>query len=204
MKFKKRKAAAEKNLAAESQNLLRVQDILTELEKQIGPLQLQSQKAREYLNFKEELKKYEIGLFRMDYDSLQKEMDELRINTENTAKELEQAKAEKEQSKAQYDEIEASIAEFDHSIERKKEKVNNNKLLRTNFESEVRITKEKISSVTQGKEYYKERMDALEASRAEAEAELKGYQETSGEPVFQPRRPNSRLDKIRHMFQKIM
>ena len=31
-----------------------------------------------------------------------------------------------------------------------------------------------------------------------------GYQETSGEPVFQPRRPNSRLDKIRHMFQKIM
>ena len=34
--------------------------------------------------------------------------------------------------------------------------------------------------------------------------ELKGYQETSGEPVFQPRRPNRRLDKIRHMFQKIM
>ena len=33
--------------------------------------------------------------------------------------------------------------------------------------------------------------------------ELKGYQETSGEPVFQPRRPNSRLDKLRHMFQKI-
>ncbi len=183
VKFKKRKAAAEKNLAAESQNLLRVQDILTELEKQIGPLQLQSQKAREYLNFKEELKKYEIGLFRMDYDSLQKEMDELRINTENTAKELEQAKAEKEQSKAQYDEIEASIAEFDHSIERKKEKVNNNKLLRTNFESEVRITKEKISSVTQGKEYYKERMDALEASRAEAEAELKGYQENQKESL---------------------
>ena len=34
--------------------------------------------------------------------------------------------------------------------------------------------------------------------------ELKGYQETSGEPVFQPRRPNSRIDKVRHMFQKIM
>ena len=33
--------------------------------------------------------------------------------------------------------------------------------------------------------------------------ELKGYQEISGEPVLQPRRPNSRLDKVRHMFQKI-
>ncbi|EBX3788647.1 elongation factor G, partial [Salmonella enterica subsp. enterica serovar Infantis] len=35
-------------------------------------------------------------------------------------------------------------------------------------------------------------------------AELKGYQETSEEPVVQPCRPNSRLDKVRHMFQKIM
>lgn len=183
VKFKKRKATAEKNLAAESQNLLRVQDILTELEKQVGPLQVQSQKAREYLNLKEELKKYEIGLFRMDYDSLQKEIEEIQVNSDNTARELEQAKAEKEKSRSQYEEIEASIAEFDHSIERKKEKVNNNKLLRTNFESEVRITKEKISSVAQGKEYYKERTDTLEANRVEAEEELKNYTDNQKEAL---------------------
>lgn len=183
VKFKKRKATAEKNLAAESQNLLRVQDILTELEKQIGPLQMQSQKAREYLNLKEELKKYEIGLFRMDYDSLQKEIEEIQVNSGNTARELEQAKAEKEKSRSQYEEIEASIAEFDHSIERNKEKVNNNKLLRTNFESEVRITKEKISSLAQGKEYYKERTDALEANRTEAEEELKNYTDNQKEAL---------------------
>ena len=34
--------------------------------------------------------------------------------------------------------------------------------------------------------------------------ELKGYQAAVGEPVIQPRRPNSRLDKVRHMFQKVM
>ena len=33
--------------------------------------------------------------------------------------------------------------------------------------------------------------------------ELKGYQAVVGEPVIQPRRPNSRLDKVRHMFSKI-
>ena len=33
--------------------------------------------------------------------------------------------------------------------------------------------------------------------------ELKGYQATVGEPIIQPRRPNSRLDKVRHMFSKI-
>lgn len=34
--------------------------------------------------------------------------------------------------------------------------------------------------------------------------ELKGYQAADGKPVIQPRRPNSRLDKVRYMFQKIM
>lgn len=32
--------------------------------------------------------------------------------------------------------------------------------------------------------------------------ELKGYQIAAGEPVSQPRRPNSRIDKVRHMFNK--
>ncbi len=185
VKFKKRKATAEKNLAAESQNLLRVKDILTELEKQVGPLEVQSQKAKEYLNLKEELKRYEIGLFRMDYDSLQSEIGELKKNNANTSQELEQAKREKENSKSQYEAVEESIAEFDRSIQKKKDKVNQDKLLMTNFESEVRITKEKIASVTQGKEYYKERIDALEESRTATEGELKDYRENQKDALAQ-------------------
>ena len=34
--------------------------------------------------------------------------------------------------------------------------------------------------------------------------ELKGYQAAVGQPVIQPRRPNNRLHKVRHMFQKVM
>ena len=183
VKFKKRKAAAEKNLAVESQNLLRVQDILAELEKQVGPLEVQSQKAKEYLNLKEDLKRFEIGLFLMDYDSLQNEISEIDKNAENTKKELEEAKEESEKSKSQYEEITEGVAEFDRSIERKKEKVNQNKLLMTQFESEVRITKEKISSVTQGKEYYKERTDALTQSRVETESELAEYMDSQKEAL---------------------
>lgn len=175
VKFKKRKASAEKSLEAESQNLLRVEDILTELEKQVGPLMEQSKKAREYLHLKDELKRQEVGLFRMDYESLQQETEEIEKNLSHTRGELETAKEEKEQSRSQYDEVETSIAEFDRSVERKKEKVNQDKLLINNFESEIRITQEKISSVTQGKEYYKERTDAMELARASAEEELSEY-----------------------------
>ncbi len=177
VKFKKRKMAAEKNLEVESQNLLRVEDILAELEKQVGPLETQARKAREYMTLRENLKSYEIGLFRMDYESLQDEISEIDKNVENTKKELEAAKEEKERSKSAYDEAENTIAEFDRAIERKKEKVNQNKLLMTNFESEIRITREKIAAATQGKEYYRERTDALEESRRAVEEELAAYRE---------------------------
>ena len=185
VKFKKRKSAAEKNLEAEAQNLLRVRDILTELERQVGPLQEQSQKAREYLRLKDELKKYEVGLFLMDYESLHQETEDIEKILSDTYHNLEEAKKEKEQSRSEYDAVEASIAEFDQSVDRKKEKVNKNKLLINNFEGEIRITKEKIASVTQGKEYYKERSDTLEISKQAAEEELAEYSSEQKEVLEQ-------------------
>jgi len=50
VKFKRRKATAIKKLENERANLVRVNDILSELEKQVGPLQVQSEKAKEYLS----------------------------------------------------------------------------------------------------------------------------------------------------------
>ncbi|MFR4439953.1 MAG: chromosome segregation SMC family protein, partial [Hungatella sp.] len=60
VKFKRRKLIAQKKLEEEKQNLVRVNDILSELEKQVGPLKRQSETAREYLQRKEELKQYEV------------------------------------------------------------------------------------------------------------------------------------------------
>ena len=54
VKFKRRKNMSVKKLEEERQNLLRVNDILTELEKQVGPLERQAETTREYLKKKEE------------------------------------------------------------------------------------------------------------------------------------------------------
>ena len=55
VKFKRRKDIAEKKLEEEQANLERIQDIVSELEKQVGPLEKQSEKARKYLSFRDEL-----------------------------------------------------------------------------------------------------------------------------------------------------
>ena len=70
VKFKRRKSMSVKKLEEEQQNLIRVNDILSELEKQVGPLERQSEKAREYLKKKEELKTYDINMFLLEADRL--------------------------------------------------------------------------------------------------------------------------------------
>ena len=63
VKFKRRKAIAQKKLEDEKQNLVRVSDILGELEKQVGPLEKQAASAREYLRLREEMKRFDVNLF---------------------------------------------------------------------------------------------------------------------------------------------
>ncbi len=90
VKFKRRKAAAEKKLEDEQQNLVRVNDILSELERQIGPLERQAEKAKDYLRKKEELKKYDVNVFLLDMARIKEQLSELEEKCGNTQRELEE------------------------------------------------------------------------------------------------------------------
>ena len=61
VKYKKRKDSALKQLEKERDNLLRVNDILSEVEGRVGPLEKQSETAKEYLKKKSELEKLDVN-----------------------------------------------------------------------------------------------------------------------------------------------
>ena len=73
VKYKRRKALTEKNLAEEQQNLSRVRDILYELEKQVGPLEKQSETARIYLKHRDTLKQYDANMYLLSFYQLKKD-----------------------------------------------------------------------------------------------------------------------------------
>ena len=77
VKYKKRKATAQKKLENERENLVRVNDILAELERQVGPLERQAEKARIYLKKKEELKKIDLHLFLLEMEQRKAELANL-------------------------------------------------------------------------------------------------------------------------------
>ncbi|MBR5155650.1 MAG: chromosome segregation protein SMC [Clostridia bacterium] len=81
-KYKYRKNDAEKKLERTQENLTRVTDIMTELEGQIEPLRHQSEKAKKYLNLRDELKTIEVNAsvvsiekYREDLKAAEKEYD---------------------------------------------------------------------------------------------------------------------------------
>ena len=71
-----------KKLAQAEDNLIRLRDILSELESRVGPLKHQSEKAEKFLVLSEEKKKLEIGLWLHNIDKLR---DDLRKQEDNIA-----------------------------------------------------------------------------------------------------------------------
>ena len=83
VKFKRRKDISQKKLEEEQANMERIQDILSELEKQLAPLERQSGKAKNYLQLRDKLLLYEANLFLLEMKEAEKGLEELAENIEN-------------------------------------------------------------------------------------------------------------------------
>ena len=106
VKFKRRKNTAQKKLEDEKQNILRINDILAELEKQLGPLEKQSETARQYLKKKETLKNYDVNMFLLETERLQKQLSELTEKAETAQANLNETNLEYERIKSEHSRIE--------------------------------------------------------------------------------------------------
>ena len=96
IKFKTRKQEAAAKLDRERQNLLRVTDIIAELELQLQPLEEQAEQAKFYLNLKEELKRVQVSIFLIQIQSADKQLAEINesIRVSNSQQQSEKAKYE--------------------------------------------------------------------------------------------------------------
>ena len=112
VKFKRRKNMSVKKLEEEQQNLLRVKDILSELEKQVEPLSRQADKAREYLKKKEELKLYDINMFLLETERIAQQMKGIDEKLERTREELEAAGISYADMKKEYETVEELIWKY--------------------------------------------------------------------------------------------
>ena len=144
VKFKRRKNTAQKKLEDEKQNIVRINDILAELEKQLGPLEKQSAAAREYLKKKEALKLYDVNMFLLETGRVQGALTELEQKISNTDRELKETTGQYENIKKEHARIEEELEELNRRLDETKEAASRAGLGRQQLEGQIEVLKEQI------------------------------------------------------------
>ena len=177
VKFKRRKSAAIKKLENERSNLVRVNDILSELEKQVGPLKQQSEKAKEYLNYKTDLKKYDVNAFLLETDRIRKETAELNGRLKIVDDDLEDSKSEYDNTKSEYEAAENQLNDINTQIDENSQTVSALELENQKLQGEINVFTEQIKTFNANKQLHSERLLDIEKDKQNKNNSVKELRE---------------------------
>ena len=173
VKYRVRKVESEKKLEHTKLNLLRINDILSEIESNIEPLRIQSEKARKFLDLREELKSIEVGLFVYNIESykekLQKVIEDneiLKSQNEEASNKMQEISDLKEKLKKEIDDITNNIENMQNlgfESEKEKERLN----------SEINISKERITNNKENDNRYNAEIEEIKLRIKDLEEEKK-------------------------------
>lgn len=177
VKFKRRKAIAQKKLEDEQANLVRVSDILSELEKQVGPLERQSRAAREYLQLKDSLKICDANLFLMETEGTGKQLEEVEKRHQVLSGDMEDTGRESERLKAGYEELEQTLADLERRMAADRDELSQGTVLKGNLEGQINVLKEQIHTEEMNQEHLEHRRDVIKEELAAKNQQLASYRE---------------------------
>lgn len=198
VKYRTRKVESEKKLEQTKLNLLRINDILSEIEGQLEPLKLQSEKARRFLSLREELKSIEVGLFVFNINSYKEKLEQIVKDLEvlnsqevDENKKLEDIQNSKEVVKTRIDELiqeienmqnigfesKTKIEQINSQISISNERILNNNINIERLESEIEELKQRIEDFSQEKENKLSKKENLSKNKEKFEKELKEKEE---------------------------
>ena len=161
VKYKRRKAVAEKKLEEEQLNISRVTDIMGELARQVEPLRKQSEAAKQYLSLRDELINYEANFFVRSIDKESKIVEENTTNLENITSDLKEAKLKKEEFNEKYTEIDNTISQLDLDTANLRDSLSENNALKENLNGKINVIKEQINSENQSNQSRTDRITIL-------------------------------------------
>ena len=176
VKYKRRKAIAQKKLEDEKASLVRVSDILSELEKQVGPLERQSKAAREYLQLKEKLKICDANQFLLDTEHIQGQLAETGKKKTLLEGDLEESRKKSETVRQEYDQLETAIRQLEGAIEQERNRLNQVSMEKNTLEGRISVLKEQIHTEEMNEEHLKNRREVISQDLTAKEEHLVSYE----------------------------
>lgn len=181
VKYKKRKATAQKKLENERENLVRVNDILAELERQVGPLERQAEKARIYLKKKEELKTYDVNMFLLEVERIEGALKEVQEKYNIADQEMQGAKESYESVKSEYERMEQDMAAMDEKLNSIREGLNHSTVTKGKLEGQINVLNEQIHTAQMTDEHLKSRLDSIDREKEERIKSRETYEKERAE-----------------------
>lgn len=193
VKYKSRKREAQKKLDETEQNLLRIHDLVSELEDQVEPLRKQSEKAIHFKALKETLKTKEISMYVHNIETvhqawsqatdklekLQEEQLQLSTVVSKHDAHLEQDRLQLREIEQELDELHASMLQISEDAEKcegygevLKERGRNLEQNKRQLEESITAQDERIVALAKEEAEYRSRAAALELELAELRAKL--------------------------------
>ncbi len=177
VKFKRRKATTQKKLESEQENLVRIDDILRELERQVGPLERQAEKARIYLKQREEQKNYDIQAFLLEMEQMEEKERKVDESYHIAADQLADTKRKKAENETAYQDLQDSIRQMDERIASIRDEIAGASVTKGKLEGQINVLKEQIHTAQLSQEHYESRFASIEQERAERLESRSGYEQ---------------------------
>ncbi len=196
VRYKKRRDITRKKLDSEMAARERIEDIVRELEKQVGPLERQSAKAKTYLRLRDELKEYEVGVFALEADELEKKLEEARKNREGVSGDLEAATLQLDRLKERYDSLSDENEELDKSLVRIQGQLADLRVANENREGRIGLLGEQIKAAETNSDLLDERVKDYDAAIARSESEREGYYRSKNEVDRQQDQLDDRITRL--------
>ena len=216
-RYRYRKTEAERKLAAADDNMVRLRDIMSELESRVGPLAEQSKKAQRFLELSGEKKGLEIGLWlhslhqsgdtlrnheqkitlvKADYDDTERELAAL-------AEEMEKLSADYTGSIARIDELRRKLASAEENIAAKRGEIAvleaniaHNTEMAEKLRSDIDELARSDEDVSRQIEDRKSRIEAKNIQIAELNAEAAGIENELNRLIGESEESGKRLDEL--------
>lgn len=203
VKYKKRKATAQKKLENERENLVRVNDILSELERQVGPLEKQAEKARIYLKKKEELKTFDVNMFLLEMERIDKQLKEVQDNFQIADGQLKEKNETYTNIKSEYEKLERDVEAIEEKITSIRDTISNSSVTKGKLEGQINVLNEQIHTAKMTDEHMRKRLETIESEKKERLSTKSGYEKEKADLDGQLTNISERKETAQNQYQEV-
>jgi len=175
VKYKSRRFEALNKLEKERLSLERVEDLINEIESTLEPLSIQSETAKRYLKFAEELKLVQVNIFTTEVESAQGKIDKIDENLQIVSEQIESTEKAKSNCEAQINEYEGKIQNFENEVGELNSKIAENRSEFEQSENDIILKEEQVKHINLDMENLKARIDEKQNSIEEDTNELEKF-----------------------------